>query len=115
PTEQALLLERGYGITNLVDQATAAADELSPAALKAGAARLRRKLRRYRPACIAFLGITAYRQAFGLAQAVLGPQPGSIAGARVWLLPNPSGLNAHFQVADLALLFRQLRRAIAAG
>jgi TDG/mug DNA glycosylase family protein len=110
PGEQRLLLEHGYGITNLVDAATASADELTPAALKAGATRLRRKLRRQRPACLAFLGITAYRQAFGPAQAALGLQPGAIAGSRVWVLPNPSGLNAHFQVADLALLFQQLRR-----
>jgi TDG/mug DNA glycosylase family protein len=109
PSEQHHLLELGYGITNLVDGATASADELSTADLKAGAAHLRRKLGRYRPKCIAFLGITAYRQAFALPGAALGCQPELLAGSRVWVLPNPSGLNAHFQIADLARLFRRLR------
>jgi TDG/mug DNA glycosylase family protein len=110
PAEQHLLLDLGYGITNLVAGATATADELSAADLRAGAKRLRRKLRRHRPKCIAFLGITAYRVAFALPEATLGLQVEPLAGSRVWVLPNPSGLNAHFQIADLARLFRRLRR-----
>jgi TDG/mug DNA glycosylase family protein len=109
PAEQHVLLELGCGITNLVKGATAAADELSAADLKTGAAQLRRKLRRYRPRCIAFLGITAYRQAFAQPEAQIGRQPQPLGGCRVWVLPNPSGLNAHFQIADLARLFRGLR------
>lgn len=111
PSEQHLLLERGYGLTNLVKEATATAEELSAEALRTGAARLRRKLRRHRPRCIAFLGVTAYRIAFAQPRAQLGPQPDDLAGCRVWVLPNPSGLNAHFQIADLAKLFRQLHLA----
>jgi len=109
PAEQHLLLELGYGITNLVGAATATADEVPTAALQAGAVRLRRKLRRNRPKCIAFLGIMAYRLAYASPQAQLGLQAESLAGSRVWVLPNPSGLNAHFQIADLARLFRRLR------
>jgi double-stranded uracil-DNA glycosylase len=112
PAEQHLLLEVGCGITNLVDGATASADELSAADLKAGARRLRRKLGRYRPKCVAFLGITAYRHAFARPEAAWGRQPQLLAGSQVWVLPNPSGLNAHFQIADLARLFRRLRVGI---
>jgi len=112
PAEQHLLVDLGYGITNLVDGATASADELSATVLKAGARRLRRKLGRYRPKCIAFLGVVAYRQAFARPEATFGRQPEPLAGSQVWVLPNPSGLNAHFQIADLARLYRQLRVAI---
>jgi TDG/mug DNA glycosylase family protein len=70
-----------------------------------------RKLRKYRPGWVAFLGVTAYRTAFGLAAAVPGPQPGRLAGCGVWVLPNPSGLNAHYQLADLARLYGRLREA----
>lgn len=108
PAEQHLLLDAGYGITNIVAEATAAADELTPAQLIAGAARLRKKLRRYRPRAIAFLGLTAYRSAFACPKAPLGLQTDLLAGCRVWVLPNPSGLNAHFQIADLARLYREL-------
>jgi TDG/mug DNA glycosylase family protein len=110
PFDDRLLLERGYGITNLVARATASADELTDAELLRGAARLERMARRFKPACIAFLGITAYRTAFADQSAVLGPQGQNLAEARVWILPNPSGLNAHYQLADLALLFAELRR-----
>lgn len=112
PFEDAQLIEHGYGLTNMVAQATARADELTSKQLRGGARRLERKLQKHQPTCIAFLGITAYRAAFDRPQAAIGRQPEQIAGVEVWVLPNPSGLNAHYQVADLARLFRQLRRAV---
>lgn len=109
PFEERRLLDHGVGITNLVERATAGADELSPDELRRGAARLERKVCRYRPACVAFLGLSAYRTAFGRQGAPVGLQPERICGSRVWLLPNPSGLNAHYQLRDLASTFAQLR------
>ncbi len=108
PREQHLLLERGYGITNLVARATARADELSDAELVAGATALARKIRRWRIEVLALLGASAYRVAFGRARAALGRQPETLGGAVVWVLPNPSGLNAHYQVDDLARLYGEL-------
>jgi TDG/mug DNA glycosylase family protein len=112
PFEDRKLLERGCGITNLVAQATATADELTESELIAGAALLRRKAGRFKPTCVAFLGITAYRVAFGRNDALLGIQKARCADSIIWTLPNPSGLNAHYQLADLAALFRDLRLAI---
>lgn len=111
PFEEILLLDLKLGLTNLVDRATATAEELTPAELRAGAARLRRKVQRYRPRFVAPLGLTSYRAAFGRPRAALGRQPEMLAGATVWLLPNPSGLNAHHQLTDLARMFRELRDA----
>src|SRR5205823_4525424 len=111
PHEERELLARGAGITNLADPATASADELSGLELIEGARRLLAKVRRWRPRWVAFLGVTAYRTAFRQPRAVLGRQPGRLGPAGVWVLPNPSGLNAHYQLADLAGLFRQLREA----
>ncbi len=113
PFEERVLLNCGCGITNLVARATAGADELTAEELRAGAVRLARKVRRCRPAFVAFLGVTAYRTAFGRPQARLGRQAETLGGAAIWVLPNPSGLNAHFQAADLARLFTELRRAAA--
>jgi TDG/mug DNA glycosylase family protein len=115
PFEDSELLARGWGLTNVVDRATATADELSAADLTAGARCLERKVRRYRPRFVVFLGITAYRTAFGRGRAVLGRQTERLANAAIWILPNPSGLNAHYQVADLARLFAELRQAVEAG
>jgi len=112
PFEEQILLEQGYGITNLVDGATARADELSPAELLAGAARLLRKIRRYRPGWVAFLGISAYRTAFGRKDGQPGQQADKLADAHVWILPSPSGLNAHYQLPELARVFTSLRRAL---
>jgi TDG/mug DNA glycosylase family protein len=109
PSEGRLLLGNGYGITNIADPATATADELSDAELLAGAGRLARKVRRYRPAAVAFLGVTAYRTAFGRPGAKLGPQEDRLGESVVWVLPNPSGLNAHYQLAGLAKLYAELR------
>ena len=111
PTEEALLLERGCGITNLVSRTTAAAQELMPEELVAGGRTLRRKLGRYEPAWLAVLGIGAYRTAFGSPRAVVGPQPETIGGTRIWLLPSPSGLNANHQLPDLVSEFGRLRAA----
>lgn len=111
PSEERLLLRSGYGITNLVARATAAADELSDEELVAGRRRLAAKATRYRPRVIAVLGVSAYRTAFGRPRAILGRQPERLAGTTLWVLPNPSGLNAHHQLADLVRLFRSVRRS----
>jgi len=112
PSEERELLEYGYGITNLVARATATADELTPAELVAGRRRLEARVKRYKPQVVAVLGISAYRIAFGKKVATLGQQPESLANSIVWVLPNPSGLNAHYQLADLASHFRMMREAL---
>jgi TDG/mug DNA glycosylase family protein len=109
PFEERRLLDRGLGITNLVERATAVADHLTDEELRAGGRRVARKLLRYRPAVIAFLGVGAYRTAFGARAAGVGPQPEPVAGVRAWVLPNPSGLNAHYRLEDLAAAFAELR------
>ncbi len=111
PSEQRELLRFGYGITNLVERATATAAELSAAELVKGGRILERKVIRYSPAIVAFLGVTAYRTAFRRPRAALGLQPEKLGTAAIWVLPNPSGLNAHYRPADLARLFRELRLA----
>jgi double-stranded uracil-DNA glycosylase len=111
PWEERELLELGLGITNLVARATATAAELSPAELVAGRRRLERKVARYRPAWVAVLGVGAYRAGFRRPAARLGRQPERLGPARLWVLPNPSGLNAHHQLRDLAAAFADLRRA----
>ena len=111
PSEQQLLLEAGYGLTNLVARATAGAAELAPAEFVAGRRRLAAKVRRYRPRVIAFLGMGAYRHAFEAPNAPLGEQPERFEGARVWVLPSPSGLNAAYQLDALVRLLRRLKRA----
>jgi TDG/mug DNA glycosylase family protein len=108
PSEEHLLLKEGYGLTNLVARATASADELGPAEFVAGRRRLATKVRRYRPRAVAFLGLGAYRHAFGRPQATLGRQPETFEGAAVWVLPSPSGLNANYQMPALVKLFRSL-------
>lgn len=110
PWEKEALLKAGYGLTNLVARATAAADELAPRELVQGRKVLERKLRRYRPRIVAFLGMGAYRHAFGQPAAQLGEQPERFEGARVWLLPSPSGLNANYPMSALVALLRELRK-----
>ena len=112
PSEQSELLTLGYGITNLVPRTTATADELHAEELLEGRQRLERKIKRYQPRMLAVLGIGAYRTAFQQPKAILGPQPTSIAKTGIWVLPNPSGLNAHYQLADLAKQFQILREAL---
>lgn len=114
PYEERELLPLGYGITNLVARASARADDLEENELREGARTLERKVRRYRPRFVAFLGITAYRTAFQRPRAVLGLQAETLAEAKIWVLPNPSGLNAHHSAADLARLFGELRQAVTA-
>jgi TDG/mug DNA glycosylase family protein len=108
PDEERLLLSQGLGITNLVDRATARAEELTAAELTVGARRLAAKIRRQRPAVLAVLGITAYRTAFARPGAAVGRQAETIAGAVVWILPNPSGLNATFSLEPFHALNRFL-------
>jgi TDG/mug DNA glycosylase family protein len=110
PSEKGELIKSGYGITNLVARTTAAADELSDGELLAGRKRLERKVGRLRPKVVAVLGVGAYRTAFARPRAALGLQPERLAGAVIWVLPNPSGLNANHQLPDLVRLFGDLRR-----
>lgn len=112
PAEERKLLDYGFGITNVVNRATATAAEVSRAELRAGGGRLVEKVTAYRPACLAVLGITAYRAAFARPKAIVGPQVERIDETIVWVLPNPSGLNAHYQIPDLAALFQQMRDAV---
>jgi TDG/mug DNA glycosylase family protein len=111
PSKQGELLKGGYGITNLVNRGTATADELDPGEFVAGRKRLAAKVRRYRPKTLAFLGVGAYCHAFSIKQAEIGRQPQTFEGATVWVLPNPSGLNANYQLPALVKLFRSLRES----
>jgi TDG/mug DNA glycosylase family protein len=110
--EERALLTLGYGITNLVPRATATADELASEELIAGRKRLEGKVKRYQPRIVAVLGIGAYRTAFQERVAILGLQAKNLVNAKVWVLPNPSGLNAHYQLPDLVEQFRILREVI---
>jgi TDG/mug DNA glycosylase family protein len=112
PSEENELLELGYGITSFVKRTTARADELTAEEYVEGGKLLVKKIEKYKPRNLAVLGIGAYRAAFNQPKAKLGLQDEKIAGASVWLLPNPSGLNAHYQVDDLALLFAEVRKAV---
>src|SRR5205085_9012648 len=112
PSEERELLKSGYGITNVVARTTARADELSLEEMIEGGRNLEAKVRRYRPKVLAVLGISAYRAAFFRPDARLGRQDETIRDTRIWVLPNPSGLNAHYQPKDLARLFRELRLAV---
>ena len=111
PFEERELLKRGYGITNIVSRSTANASELSRSELEEGARHLTKTALKYRPRIVAVLGVDAYRKAFGNRDAVLGLQEERIGNSVVWILPNPSGVNAHYQLEDLARLFKQLRVA----
>lgn len=112
PFEDRRLVDHGCGITNLVPRATARAVELSPDELASGAQRLTTKLRRWHPEWVAFVGITAYRSAFDRPDAKLGPQTEPVGSTPAWVLPNPSGLNAHFQAPDFARLFGELQKRL---
>jgi double-stranded uracil-DNA glycosylase len=107
PSEEALLLERGIGITNVVQRTTAAAAELTPEEIRAGGERLAALVARHRIGTVAILGMGAYRTAFGRPHAGLGLQPETIAGAAVWVLPNPSGLQARYGVEEIGALLRE--------
>ena len=111
PREQDELLTLGLGVTNVVARATATAAELSASDLHAGGEALRSNVEQYGPAYLAVLGVTAYRSAFGEPRATLGQQSRGIGATTVWVLPNPSGLNATFSLDALAELFAELRLA----
>ena len=109
PDETEALLALGIGITNVVNRTTATAAELRPEELRAGGERLRRTVATWRPRTVAVLGVTAFRAAFEAPAARLGRQPTPIDETPVWVLPNPSGLNAHYQLPQLIELFRDFR------
>lgn len=111
PSEQAELVRAGIGITNLVDRATASAGELTPDELHRGAVVLEKKAAALRPGFVAFCGMLAYRSAFGRPRAGVGRQAERLATSGVWVLPNPSGLQARYQMPELVVLFGDLRRA----
>jgi TDG/mug DNA glycosylase family protein len=113
PDEDGLLPRYGLGITNLVSRPTRAAAELAPDELRTGAEALEALVRDWQPRLVAVVGVTAYRTAFARPRATLGLQDGATIGGRpVWVLPNPSGLNAHHQLPDLARLFAEARKFV---
>ena len=112
PFDERELLKSGYGITNVVRRATTSADLLTKDETVEGGKRLSLKVLRYRPRILAILGVGTYRIAFNKPKATVGRQSEMIGGTVVWVLPNPSGLNANYQREDLARLFRELRQAI---
>ena len=111
PFDEHELLKSGYGITNVVQRTTASADQLTKDEIVAGGERLRKKLLRYRPKVLAVLGMGAYRTAFNKPKSNVGRQDEKIGQTLLWVLPNPSGLNANYQAAALARLFRELKEA----
>ena len=112
PEEDRELLRYGLGVTNLVDRPTRTAAELAPEEMREGAAALIGLVARYRPRAVAVLGVTAWRLASGRTRDSIGRQDADLAGAQVWVLPNPSGLNAHYQLPDLARLYAELRTGV---
>jgi TDG/mug DNA glycosylase family protein len=112
PAEQEKLLELGLGITNVVARPSARADELTIDEMREGAIELSEKVERYSPKVLAVLGVTVYRAAFSRKKAQVGAQQDTVGGARVWVLPNPSGLNAHWQLPALAEEFGRLKASL---
>jgi len=112
PGEDKALLSYGYGVTNLVNRATAAASDLDRQELLEGGRRLSVKVEEYAPETVAILGISAYRKAYGRRDAEVGKQAEGLAGASLWVLPSPSGRNAHYRLTDLVELFEALRRDV---
>lgn len=111
PSEQDLLLDLGLGITNFVTRASATAQELSTAEIQEGAVILEKKVLKFQPKYLAVVGIDAYRKGFGIKNATIGLQSKKIGTTQIWLLPNPSGLNAHYTLKDFVSLFSELKRA----
>ena len=112
PFDERELLKSGYGITNVVTRTTVSADLLTKEEIVAGGERLRAKVLRYRPRVLAVLGLGAYRTAFNTPKAVVGRQEDRLGATVLWVLPNPSGLNANYQAPELARLFRELRESL---
>jgi TDG/mug DNA glycosylase family protein len=115
PWDGDAMLQAGLGITNLVNRTTATAAELDDGEVRTGGQRLVATVERYRPRFVAVLGVTSYRIAFGRPGTAVGPQDEPIGPARAWVLPNPSGLNAHYQLPALAEVFAELRQAVEAA
>ena len=114
PTDQHTLPGLGIGITNLVPRVTTAANELLVSELRDGATQLEAKVKRLRPRCVAVLGLQAYRSAFVRPATVIGPQHERLGDALLWLLPNPSGLQAHYQMPEMSEMYRSLFAATGA-
>ncbi len=112
PGEQQELLDLGLGITNVAARTTAKAEQLTADELRAGGRALVERVEQYQPRVLAVLGIGAYRTAFGRPRTTVGPQPERIGETELWVLPNPSGLNAHYTLDALAAEFRTLREAV---
>ena len=112
PFDERQLLSSGYGVTNVVRRATATADQLRREELRAGGKRLAAKVRRYKPAVLAVLGLGAYRATWDKPKAVIGRQEETMGETVLWVLPNPSGLNAHYQAKSLARMFSELKVAV---
>ena len=112
PAEKVELLDYGVGITNVVARASATAAELSTAEYVAGGRKLVAKLRRFQPRALAVLGLGAYRAAFGHAAAAVGEQEDRIGKTRVWVMPNPSGLNQNYSLEEMGRMFAELREAV---
>lgn len=115
PTEERKLLDYGYGITNIVQRATATANELTKQELVRGGKRLTAKVRSFTPSFLAVVGLTAYRISFNEPKAKIGLQEKKIGKTMIWVLPNPSGLNAHHQLPDLIRIFAEFRAYILAN
>ena len=115
PSDEAELLTMGYGVTCIVPRTTATAAELTNEEYRRGRKVLEKKIRKYKPRWLAMVGIGAYRIGFDKPRASVGLQPEMIEGAGLWVLPNPSGLNANHQLPQLAEMFRELKRAVDAG
>jgi TDG/mug DNA glycosylase family protein len=114
PFDERELLKDGFGITNIVARASASADQLSKDEIVQGGVLLNKKILRYRPRILAVLGLGAYRTAFNRPKAVVGRQDEMMGNTILWVLPNPSGLNANYQAPELIRLFRELRQAVEA-
>ncbi len=112
PSEYKTMLEYGYGMTNVVARASANANELTKAEYVEGGKILIEKVLKYQPDWVAFVGIQAYRAAFNKPKAHVGKQEDMIGDSKIWVLPSPSGLNAHYRPADFARVFRELREAV---
>lgn len=115
PAEQSLMLDYRLGITNLVGRTTRAGADVGAAELAEGAQMLAHKVERWKPAWVAVLGVVAYRRAFGRPSATIGRQPERIGSAGIWLLPNPSGLQARYQLPEMVGMFAELREAVVLG
>lgn len=111
PSEQHQLLDYRLGITNIVDRTTRAAADVTREELVRGAANLERKAARWKPKSIAICGVLAYRRAFGRPRAVIGPQPERFGATAIWVLPNPSGLQARYQLPEMVEMFQELKQS----